>query len=89
MSLQDTLKNKSATQVPAPIIAEEKKEVLAEPKPAYYEALNVRYYGDYRILGSNCLPIPKIGDMYTPETEDHIDCLEYQVDQGRITKEIV
>ena len=71
-------------------LAANKTAVVAETQEKkYYETLSARYYGDYRILGSNCLPIPKIGDMYTPETEDHIECLEYQVDQGRITKEIV
>ena len=94
MSLQDTLKSKAATQEAAIkeeviIKEEEKKEILPVNAPAYYESLSVRYYGDYRILASNCLPIPKIGDMYTPQDEDQVECLEYQFEQNRITKEIV
>ena len=82
MSIQETLKAKSEM-----IEATEEKLPIAEKK--FYETLPVRYYGDYRILGTNCLAIPKLGDMYMPENEDHIACLDYQFEQNRITKEMV
>jgi hypothetical protein len=44
------------------------------------------YTGDFRVLGSNAAPIPKEGDVYKPENEDHVAMLEYQVTQGRVTK---
>ena len=59
-------------------------------KAEMIEATNkVSYYGDYRILGTNCQAIPKAGDKYLPENEDHIACLEYQVKMGRVSKKTV
>ena len=69
-------------------LAANKTAVVAETQEKkYYETLSARYYGDYRILGTNCVAIPKLGDLYMPEDADQVDCLEYQVKQGRITKE--
>ena len=81
MSIQDTLKAKSE------MIEAIHKEELPVIEKKFYETLPVRYYGEYRILGSNCLPIPKLGDMYMPENQDHLDCLDYQVENNRISME--
>lgn len=72
MSLKDTLNNQKA--------AVETKD------KQFYETLPARYYGDYRILGTNCVAISKLGDLYMPEDADQVACLEYQVKQGRVTK---
>lgn len=88
MSLTETLKSKTPIIIENPIKEkEEEKEVLPIVEKKFYETLPVRYYGEYRILGSNCLPIPKLGDMYMPENQDHLDCLDYQVGNNRISME--
>ena len=59
------------------------KETLATKKVETKAAV---YKGDYRILGTNAIPIPKTADVYNPQNEDHIKVLEEMVARGFITK---
>lgn len=44
-----------------------------------------QYKGEFRILNSKASPIEKtIDNVYKPKNQDEIECLEYQVKQGRV-----
>ena len=47
------------------------------------------YFGDFRLVSKNAQPIKRIGNEYFPASDDDIAELEYQVSQGRVTKEVI
>lgn len=77
------------------------KEILNDPKgdlagaedlvPEEAEAVTyppgtVIYRGEYRLLDKRAVPIPKVLDVYSPQNDDQVAELEYQVSQGRVIK---
>ena len=63
-----------------------KDVVPEEAKPITYPPGTIIYRGEYRLLDKRAVPIPKILDVYSPQNEDQVAELEYQVSQGRVIK---
>lgn len=48
----------------------------------------VVYTGDFSLVDKLAVRIPKVGNEYEPTNKGQVEELEYQVTQGRVTKEV-
>lgn len=55
-------------------------------KDAKKEKKEVVYRGEFRLVNDFAVPIKREGGRYYPQNTSDINCLEYQVLQGRVTK---
>lgn len=60
--------------------------VPEEAEAVTYLPGTVIYRGEYRLLDKRAVPIPKVLDVYSPQNDDQVAELEYQVSQGRVIK---